>query len=88
MSPLSRSSTGKARKMIGMIWLVSFLSAMPWAFFTKVNYLVYKDMTLVESAWCSIPFNEENSGSLYMMMTSTIVYFLVPFVIVSALYLR
>ena len=88
MSPLSRSSTGKARKVIGMIWLVSFLSAMPWAFFTKVNYLVYKDNILVESAWCSIPFNEENSGSLYMMMTSTIIYFLVPFVIVSALYLR
>ena len=71
-----------------MIWLISILSASPWAFFTKVNYLMYKDKILVESAWCSIPFNEESSGSLYMMMTSTVVYFLAPLVTVTVLYLR
>ena len=65
LSPLSRSSTGKAKKMIGLIWLISFISASPWAFFTKVNYLAYDGSILEESAWCSIPFNKETRGSLY-----------------------
>ena len=28
----------------------------------QVNYLVYEGQTLDQSAWCSIPFNEETSG--------------------------
>ena len=88
LSPHSRSSTGKAKKMIIFIWLFSFTTACPWAFFTKVNSLKYKDRILMESAWCSIPFTEETSGSLYMMMCSTLVYFFFPFFIVTALYSR
>lgn len=88
LSPLSRSSTGKAKKIISWIWLVSFLSALPWALFTKVNYLVFNDRIVEESAWCSIPFNEEPSGSLYMMLGSTIIYFIVPMVVVTMLYTR
>ena len=88
LSPLSRSSTGKAKKVVGVIWLVSFLSASPWALFTKVNYLEYDGTILEESAWCSIPFNEETSGSLYIMLGSTLVYFFAPLVIVTALYSR
>ena len=88
LSPLSKSSPAKAKKAIGMIWLISILSASPWAFFTKVNYLSYKGRILVESAWCSIPFNEESSGSLYMMMTSTLVYFFAPLITVTVLYIR
>ena len=74
--------------MIYAIWLVSFMSASPWALFTKVNYLVYEGTILEESAWCSIPFNEETSGSLYMMLGSTILYFFVPLVIVVLMYAR
>ena len=36
LSPLSRSSMGKAKKIILLIWIISFLSALPWALFTKV----------------------------------------------------
>ena len=43
---------------------------------------------LEESAWCSIPFNEENIDSLYMMLITTLVYFLVPMFTVSILYIR
>ena len=88
LSPLSRSSTGQAKKMVGLIWSISFLSAMPWAFFTKVNYLEYDGTILEESAWCSIPFNEETSGSLYMMLGSTILYFFAPMIVVTLLYTR
>ena len=74
--------------MICLIWLISFISASPWALFTKVNYLMYDGTILEESAWCSIPFNEETSGSLYMMLGSTSLYFFAPLVVVTALYSR
>ena len=88
LSPLSRSSTGQAKKMVGLIWSISFLSAMPWAFFTKVNYLEYDGTILEESAWCSIPFNEETSGSLYMILGSAFLYFFIPMLVVTLLYTR
>lgn len=56
--------------------------------YTKVNYLIYDGAILEETAWCSIPFNEENIGSLYMMLATTLVYFLVPMITVSVLYVR
>ena len=37
LSPLSRSTMGKAKKIILLIWIISFLSAFPWALFTKVK---------------------------------------------------
>jgi hypothetical protein len=74
--------------MIAWIWLISFMSATPWAFYTKVNYLIYDGKILEESSWCSIPFNEETSGSLYMMLGSTLMYFFAPLVVVSLIYSR
>ena len=88
LSPLARSSTVQARKVICCIWIISSFSAAPWAFFTKVNYLEYDGTILEESAWCSIPFNEETTGSLYMMLGSTVIYFFVPMVVVTLLYTR
>ena len=56
------------------------MSALPWAFYTKVNYLLYDGKIVEESAWCSIPFTEEISGSLYIMLASTLLYFYAPLV--------
>lgn len=64
------------------------MSASPWAMFTKVNYLVYEGENLEQSSWCSIPFNEENIESLYMMLFTTVIYFLVPMFTVLILYIR
>ena len=88
LSPLSRSSLGGAKKMILLIWSVSLGSAAPWSLFTKVNYLEYNGTVLTQSAWCSIPFNEETSGSLYIMLGSTTIYFFTPLCVVSLLYYR
>ena len=88
LSSLSRSSTGKAKKTICLIWLLSLLSASPWAIFTKVNFLELNGIILPESSWCSIPFNEESKGSFYMTLASTGIYFIVPLVMVSVLYMR
>ena len=55
---------------------------------SQVNYLVYDNKTLPQSAWCSIPFNEEPTGSVYMMLASTIIYFFAPLFIVGILYTK
>lgn len=54
----------------------------------QVNYLVYDNKTLTQSAWCSIPFNEQPTGSVYMMLASTIIYFFAPLFIVGLLYTK
>ena len=87
-SSLANSTPGKAKKVILKVWLISFISAAPWAMFTKVNYLIYKGKELEESSWCSIPFNEENIESLYMMLFTTVVYFIIPMFTVLILYIR
>ena len=37
LSPMARSTMGEARKIILLIWIISFISALPWAMFTKVS---------------------------------------------------
>ena len=80
--------SGKARKVILKIWIVSFLSAVPWFQFTRVNYLIFNNEQLEESAWCSVLFNEENVGSVYLMLFSTLIYFVLPLMLVTVLYIR
>ena len=57
-------------------------------FIIKVNYLTYNEVELAQTAWCSIPFNEESHGALYMMLGSTLIYFFAPMIIVSLLYCK
>ena len=54
----------------------------------EVNYLHYRGIKLTESSWCSIPFTEDSVDSLYMMILSTVIYFLAPLLILLALYVR
>ena len=50
--------------------------------------MVYEGRELAESAWCSIPFNEEGIGSMYLMLAATTLYFLIPMVTVTFIYIR
>ena len=40
LSAWAKSSTTRAKKIILTIWLLSFLSAFPWAWFTKVGIIL------------------------------------------------
>ena len=64
------------------------MSATPWALFTKANYLTYNGKIVDESAWCSMAFTEEGLTSLYMMLASTVVFYLAPTALLVALYAR
>ena len=81
---------GRARRVIFLVWTSSILSALPWAVYAKVNYIKYAGDDLLESAWCGMPFHEEtlNMAPLYLIIASTLIYFIIPFSIVFVLYLR
>ena len=103
-SKLSQQVSPRTSKIITVIWTLSLLSAAPWAMLTKVlcigifgiffwnfvqvNFLQYNGKKLAQSSWCSIPFNEETVGSLYMSVATTFVYFVLPSIIVSYMYIR
>ena len=55
---------------------------------TQVNYLYFNSEPLEDSAWCSIPFTEENIGSVYLMLSYTTIYFIIPLITVTILYIR
>ena len=47
----------RAVKIIIMVWTVSFLCALPYAFFTKINYIdrpLGSGKNLQESAFCAL----------------------------------
>ena len=79
LSTYAQKSAKKTRRTILLIWIISFLAAAPWAWFTKVgdiidikviqyidyqvNYLEWNGEVLPEASWCSIPFNESLDGT-------------------------
>ena len=85
---MTRSSPGKAQVSIVKIWIFSIACACPWGYFSKVNYLEYNGEDLEEASWCSVSHTEENWVSLYLMLGSTIIYYLLPLVTVTVLYTR
>ena len=47
----------RAMRIIGMVWLVALMSALPYAFFTQVNYIdrpLNSGNLLMESAFCAM----------------------------------
>ena len=56
----------------------------------QVNYLrnPFTNEILEESAWCAVPWNEVSDDPLYLQITSTILSFILPIIVVSALYIR
>ncbi|CAG2107597.1 unnamed protein product [Medioppia subpectinata] len=77
-----------AIRNIIIIWIFSLIGATPLALFTQINYLYLDSKTLSESAWCGLPFNKPNLHWETIMLSSTIIFFLIPLTIISLLYYR
>ncbi|CAB3385125.1 Hypothetical predicted protein [Cloeon dipterum] len=78
----------RASRIIAAIWLVSLACAIPFALFTTINYLDFppgSGIQISESAFCGM-LNVPDNFPLYE--TSSVVFFLLPMVILVVLYTR
>lgn len=66
--------------------MVSLAGATPLVMLTRINYLEYQDSPLLESAWCGLPYNEPDKRWELVMLSSTVLFFLIPLAIISLLY--
>lgn len=77
-----------ALRNISLIWVVSLCGASPMVAYTRINYLEYNETRLEESAWCGLPYNEPDRRWEWVMLSSTILFFLIPLTIITVLYYR
>lgn len=55
---------------------------------TRVNYLQLEGEELPESAWCGLAYNAPERRAEFIMLSSTVVFFFIPLVLISCLYFR
>ncbi|XP_042908808.1 neuropeptides capa receptor-like [Parasteatoda tepidariorum] len=83
----TKAKLSSAIRNIAIVWLVSIVCALPFAYYAKVNYVTLPDGQLVEEAsWCGLSFVEGNEVWIYAMGFSTIVFFIIPFVLIIVMY--
>ncbi|XP_053207205.1 neuromedin-U receptor 2-like [Panonychus citri] len=68
------------------IWLLGLLGALPLVLYTRINYLYVNDQPLQGSAWCGLPFNDPDRTWETIMLSSTIIFFIFPLLIICLLY--
>lgn len=76
----------RAVRIICAIWVISLLSAIPFAYHRKIHYILYPPFTgeeVYESGLCA---TLSNPAGLYE--TSTIVFFVIPMLIILVLYVQ
>ncbi|KAK0097389.1 hypothetical protein PV326_002137 [Microctonus aethiopoides] len=90
--PLRTHTMGGAKRPIIIIlsaWSIAIISALPFAFYTKVNYVEYPPDSKndsIESAICAMLSPDMPNFPLYE--TSSVVFFLIPMIIILAVYTR
>ncbi|KAH9412874.1 neuromedin U receptor [Dermatophagoides pteronyssinus] len=75
-----------------LIWLISISGAIPLVLLTRVNYLEttnhQKQKLIKQSAWCGLAYNVPDKRWELIMLSSTIIFFLIPLLIISCLYYK
>jgi len=89
MRTQTKSKFARAIRVIGFIWLLSFVAAIPWGIYAKVNFVRNnRNETIAESAWCGPPFNEPDMSWEALVIASTVLFFVLPNILLFTLYLR
>ncbi|PSN47395.1 hypothetical protein C0J52_11168 [Blattella germanica] len=84
------SSPRIAIRVIAVLWVVSLLCAMPFAIYTKINYVEYppgSEQLAAESAFCAM-LEHAMPENWPMYELSAFVFFLGPMLIIVVLYAR
>ncbi|XP_035705429.1 pyrokinin-1 receptor-like isoform X2 [Folsomia candida] len=89
MKTQTKSKFSRATRVICLIWIISIASALPWGYYTKVNYVLDPhNNTMLESAWCGVPFDKPDLSCQILMLLSTMLFFVAPMTLILILYLR
>lgn len=75
-----------ACRNIALIWAISLCGAAPLVSLARINYLEYDNVPLEASGWCGLPYNEPDKRWELVMLSSTVIFFLIPLIIISFLY--
>ncbi|XP_077493048.1 neuropeptides capa receptor-like [Amblyomma americanum] len=84
------SSLTRAVRIIAIIWVVSLVSAVPFAVYTRVNFVdfpVGSGRVVPESAFCALPM-DTTAVSLPLLQCSTFAFFCLPMTLIAVLYLK
>ncbi|XP_076336558.1 neuropeptides capa receptor-like [Tachypleus tridentatus] len=84
------SSLYRSVKIISLVWIIAGISSIPFAVFTKVNYVEYprgSGILLRESAFCSLPM-ENHDISLPLLQFATFAFFWLPMTLIIILYVK
>ncbi|KAH7939491.1 neuropeptides capa receptor [Rhipicephalus sanguineus] len=84
------SSLTRAVRIIAIIWVVSLVSAIPFAVYTRVNFVdfpVGSGRVVPESAFCALPM-DTTAVSLPLLQCSTFAFFCLPMTLIAVLYLK
>lgn len=84
------SSLTRAVRIIAIIWVVSLVSAIPFAIYTRVNFVdfpVGSGRVVPESAFCALPM-DTTAVSLPLLQCSTFAFFCLPMTVIAVLYLK
>ncbi|VVC39814.1 Neuromedin U receptor,G protein-coupled receptor, rhodopsin-like,GPCR, rhodopsin-like, 7TM [Cinara cedri] len=82
------SGLKRAVRIIAVVWIISFLAALPFAMFTTVDYVDFPAGTgkrVDESAFCAMLDKNVPSG-VPITELSSLLFFLVPMIIIIILY--
>ncbi|XP_017138872.1 neuropeptides capa receptor isoform X1 [Drosophila miranda] len=78
----------RAMRIITALWIISFLSAIPFGLLTDIQYLIYPldNAPIAESAFCSMSPEVPNIIPIFEL--SFCVFFVIPMIIIILLYGR
>ena len=77
-----------AFRNIALIWAISLCGAAPLVTLTRINYLELDHQKLLDSAWCGMAYNEPDKRWEFYLLSSTVIFFLIPLMLISFLYFK
>lgn len=80
----------RAARIVGLIWLVAFISALPFAIYTGVTYMEFppgSGQPILESAFCAL-LDEHRPKEWPLYEMASFIFFIQPMAILCLLYLR
>ncbi|KAL5291377.1 NMUR1.2 family protein [Megaselia abdita] len=77
----------RALRIITALWIISFLSATPFAIFTTIDYVKYPvdNSIIYDSAFCAML---DNPPGIPLWELSTCLFFVIPMILIFVLYVR